>query len=100
MTPEDRNMSPEYMLRVRGDTAIAALQALHKQIQRMLDQFGAVLKELEALDAQFKVGEEVAKTPMSRLVKTLRDLRPQDCAGKSDAEVFAMFQKQGDRNEQ
>lgn len=91
--PADQNMSMEYLLRVRGDTAIAALHAMQKQLHRMLDQFDVVIKELGTLDDKFQVGEEVAKTPMDRLVKTMRDLRPDLCEGKSDAEVMQLFQQ-------
>lgn len=91
-------MSLEYLLRVRGDTAIAALQAMQRQMRKMLDQFDIVISELALLDDKFKVGEEVAKTPMDRLVKTMRDLRPDMCAGKSDTEVMMLFKAQGEQS--
>lgn len=85
----ERTVSLEELYKIRGDIAIAALET----ILRDLEIIKLTLEQLRVLDAHYQLKADLTTTGLDEIVRTIRHHSPELTAGKSDAEVLALFGK-------
>lgn len=83
------------LLRLRGDTAIAGLKAIHDNMRTLTEGIGAVLAEMEKLETHYALTDTTGKGPMAALVSTVRKMRPEATAGMTDQEVIDEYKLGG-----
>lgn len=85
----ERSVSLEELYKMRGDVAIAALEA----VGRDLEAIKLTLEQLRLMDKHYKLKNDLDSTGIMEIVKTLRYHSPELTEGKTDAEVLALFGK-------
>lgn len=79
------------LLQMRGDVALAGLKAIHDNLRTLVDGIGAVLEEMDRLEAHYSLSDTAGQGPMASLLASVRKMRPAETAGKTDEEVMTMF---------
>lgn len=87
----DQQISLENLYKLRGDAALASLEALLLSARKQVETMEAVLQQLRLLEEHYQLRRDLTLDAKGELLATMRRLRPSDTEGKSDEEILQMF---------
>lgn len=93
MNDETRPMSVEYLLRMRGDLALATLETMLVNMKKMTETMDAVFQQMKMLEEHYQLNSSTGKTPLGDLAQTLRQMAGGKLDGATDEEVLAYYNK-------
>ena len=88
---ENQTISLENLYKLRGDAAMAALEAMLKSARQQVQVLEAVLAQMKTLEEHYQLRRDMNLDAMGELVATMRRLKPAETEGKSDKEVMELF---------
>lgn len=92
----DKTISLDYLLRLRGDMALAGMQAILKNLKETTATLEAVLAEMQKYEKHYQLESSTGKGPVGDIVETMRRMAPDKTAAMTDDEILRRFGPQGE----